>query len=293
MMSASPYHSVGLAMGRLRKAVNFCCWVVGAALALQVVVWSLATFTEVRYQALERAGSPLVVTPDDARPTLQSAGVAPLDAAQAGDIPRGEPAPDPNRVVSRYDHICRMAATLAGSAGTLAILMLLPLLAVGTILGAGSATPGIDKTVSAFAWSMLLAMLVLPLGEVVTLPWRQGAITSYDLMIEHVEAMGGIEAEGDVVFYARFLLLPGACLIGTVLVALRFGAGVEAALLPRESFRLDPVLEREAANVKPTSLMGGRAAGALAGVLNNAKTEPKPMPAATQVAAGELPKRLI
>jgi len=54
-----------------------------------------------------------------------------------------------------------------------------------------------------------------------------------------------------------------ASIIGLALVTLRFSAGVESGLLRRESFLLDPELEKEAANRKPGSHFGGRAAAAL------------------------------
>jgi len=94
-------------------------------------------------------------------------------------------------------------------------------------------------------------------------------------------------------FYARFGLLPLACLIGAAMIGLRFCAGVESALPKKEDMRLDPTLEREAGNIKPTSLHGARTGGAF-------QAAPPPTGAASphpagmsQLSAGVAPKRLI
>ena len=52
-------------------------------------------------------------------------------------------------------------------------------------------------------------------------------------------------------------------MVGIGIVCGRFSAGVEAGVMMRENLALDPVLEREAANIKATSLYGSRTAGAL------------------------------
>ena len=175
--------------------------------------------------------------------------------------------------------------------------LLLPLLGLGVLLGVTTATSGVESTVSAFMWSLFISMLVLPLGASVGLPWSEGALTSYTMMTEQVDAIrdASPDALGGATFYARFAFLPIACVAGIAMVGLRFGSGVNAGIIPRESMRLDPVLEREAANVKPGSLHGGRAGNALRNMNGSNTPERKPSAPAPALAtsAGEAPRRLI
>jgi hypothetical protein len=101
-------------------------------------------------------------------------------------------------------------------------------------------------------------------------------------------------AGGGIEFYLRYLLLPFTCIIGLALLALRFSAGVEAAIV-RTDYRLDPVLEREAANIKASSLHGsGRNNAALGGTITATTSAPAGAPpSATQVSPGVAPRRII
>ena len=286
----SPFVSTALA--RLRRGVAACCWVVAGALLVQVLVWCTATFTQARIAVIEAPAKPGVIISahDDVTPaTFKPASPTALTADAA--------TPDPNRVMSQYDPMLAKASTLARATGSLAMVMLLPLLGLGVLLGVTTATSGVESTVSAFMWSLFISMLVLPLGASVGLPWSEGALTSYTMMTEQVDAIrdASPDALGGATFYARFAFLPIACVAGIAMVGLRFGSGVNAGIIPRESMRLDPVLEREAANVKPGSLHGGRPGNALRNMNGSNTPERKPSAPAPALAtsAGEAPRRLI
>jgi hypothetical protein len=165
------------------------------------------------------------------------------------------------------------------------------------LLGASSATSGVDKTVSAFGWSLVVALLALPIGEFASLPWRDGGFWSYAHLTAQLDAGASTKA---VIFLAQYLLLPAACLLGIALVGNRFSAGVELGLMRKEMLRLDPALEQEAGNIKPSSLHGGRTAGAMrqaeqagASEVAAAGSREQRSPSITQPSAGEAPKRLI
>jgi hypothetical protein len=300
----TPFVSISLV--RLRRGVTMCCWIVGLALVTQLLVWCFATFMDVRYQVLEdRTPGALIVSPGDAsRNTVATPGAEVVSESEVDPN-----AVNPNRVTTKHDQIMAHAERFAYGFGIVGIVMLVPMLALGAVLAAGSATPGVEKTVSAFMWAVVLAVLILPMGEVLGLPWREGALVSYENMTKMVDAEIGDSNDswGTPTFYARFAVLPLAALVGITIVGMGFSAGVHAGVI-REDTRLDPVLEREAANVTPSSLHGGRAAVALraASTAAVAATERKPMPVAatatsappappsiTQLSPGEAPKRLI
>jgi hypothetical protein len=290
----APY--VSIALTRLRFGVSLCCWIVGLALLTQLFVWCIATFMDVRYQTVEAKVAPgalIVATTDSIRPA------APVSAS-AAEEPKAANA-DPNRVPTKHDYLMAQASRYAKGAGTTAMVMVLPLLLLGGLLAAGSATPGVERTVSAFMWAMVVAILLLPIGEWLGLPWHEGALVSYQTMTQQVDLQmpSGARTWGSPTFYARFAFMPLACFVGITIVGLRFGYGVSAGII-REDVRLDPMLEREAANITPGSLHGGRAGAALRAA-NVAKAQaaaaPAPMPPATasitQLSPGEVPKRLI
>ena len=296
----SPF--VSLAFSRLRRSVNVCCWIIACSLLCQLLIWCFATFTQVRFESIQAKATPGAIVISREKPNAQPAPIL-VNTGTASEQTGPENKPvDPNRVMSKLDPIFSHANALALSAGTIAMLVLLPLIAVGLLLGVTSATNGVENTVSAFVWSLVVGLFVLPVGEHINLPWQQGALTTYPFMIKQVDLSlaGSQEALASATFYARFALLPLVCVCAVAIIGLRFNVGVGSGIIPRENLRLDPALEKEVANIKVGSLHGGRAAGALrAAGMAPAAAERKPMPtpaaAGTAVAASadEAPRRLI
>jgi hypothetical protein len=297
-----------IALTRLRRGVGFCCWVVALSLITQVLVFGIAAFMDVRHQVLEQQTTPatIVSAADAAREQpLASADAQPLESPVAAKSDAPE-AVNPNVVLTKQDFIMGRISSLALTGGSIAIVLLIPMVMVGVMLSAASATPGVERVVSSFMWSLAVAVLVLPLGSQFGLPWDYGGLTPYDYMTEQVDRQMVEGRWGDATFHARFSGLPLFCLIGVGFVGFRFSNGVVAGILPKEDVRLDPTLEKEAANIKPGSLIGGRAASALrsvspgpaaphtpavTAVTTNGASEVRP--GMLQPTAGEAPKRLI
>lgn len=287
---------VGIALMRLRFSIMVCCWVLALSLVTQIGVWIAATYTDVRFETIKAAAAPATIVTSTQRKNQPEAPGG-IEASHALSIQKAvEEAPDPNRISSRYDRMMSMAIRLSNGAGMLALVTLLPLMILGVLLAASSATPGVEQTVSAFTWTVLLALLVFPIAGFVGLPWRDGALFTYDTLISQIETATtkGVP-DFSMTFYARFAMLPLACVIGAGMIGLRFCAGIEAALPKKEDMRLDPALEREAGNITPTSLHGGRTASALraaaaAPTVTAAAAHPAGM---TVPSAGVAPKRLI
>ncbi|MCI0362755.1 MAG: hypothetical protein L0Y44_12665 [Phycisphaerales bacterium] len=285
---------ISVALSRLRGGVVICGWVVGVSLVTQLLIWCIATFMDVRYEVLqENAPAATIVSakPDD----------KPISTTPTPSGPTIVKPVDVNRVRTSHDSMMAEASTLAMGAGSLAMIVLLPLLALGVILGAGSCTPGVERTVSAFMWALLVALLVLPLGGALGLPWREGALVSYATMSTQVDVQlsGTADGWGGPMFYARFALLPLASVVGITMVCMRFCYGISAGI-PKEDIRLDEALEKEAANITPSSLHAGRASAAFkaasvlaAATAKNMDKPLQPQGGITQISAGEAPKRLI
>jgi hypothetical protein len=319
-MTANPTNpsGVSIALGRCRFVVICCCWIVGLALAAQMLVWSLATFTELRFEAAEEPGeAPLIV---HAEPTTSTSNGAVVTRERRA-LPRphsgthgSDHAPDDqtlSRNLGANDH--RFAATfdLAGGFGQCAMLLLLAIIGLTVMLAAASNISSVDRTVSSFLWLLLIALMVLPAGNLFSLPWQEGALATYEYMITHVDRLheqrelrlaGAVSESGQppisaVELYTRFGMLPAACIIGITLVGLRFCSSLEGAIPQREKLQLDPALEREAANITPTSLHGGRSSSVFNRAMRSTGeaigANDKPVPSARSVSPGEQPKRLI
>lgn len=289
------------ALRRLRLAIVVSCWVISLSLCAQTVIWSLATYTDMRYgQPESSADVPLIVTAQDRPDQSIYASVGPVKDPRLQGAASATGTPDPagvERTLSSHDRTFRIVVTTARALGLVSVLLIGPLLALGVVLAVPAGAPKVDRAVTALIWAIVLSLLAMPVGEWLSLPWQEGALSSYSLMMAEVEAA---RAEGfSLAFYVRFLLLPAASLVGFILVGFRFGSAVEAVLLKSESMGLDPALEREAANISATSLHGD--AGRMSGALTHALHADEPlkashrerMPAATKVSPAEMPKRLI
>jgi hypothetical protein len=287
--------AISSALGRLRVAINTGCWIMSICLASQIVVWSLVTLTDLRFQEAKPAPTvPVVIAAEEnKRPVIFSTA----EAEHARQVAAAtEDAPPLPPAMSIHDRTFRALTTFGSALGTLTMLAILPLFGVGVVLCAGSATPGVEKTVSAFAWAVMLTLLVLPVGATMNLSMGHGVFVSYaELTTKADAARAAAPDHNAAMFYGRFLLLPAACIVGTCVVALRFGAGVEAGLLPWDGLDIDPSIESEAANVKASSLIGGRSTASLRrSVSSRHETPPEeshvPL---TQPSPGERPRRLI
>ncbi|MCH8824931.1 MAG: hypothetical protein IH984_15650 [Planctomycetes bacterium] len=294
-----------IAHGQLRFIVLACCWLIGLSLVTQIFVWSIITFTDIR-STIPQASSPdvpLVVIADE--PTEPSI-FSPAEAARMQNEAATGRSTTKAFSLSQYDRFLSAATSAARTLGTLGVLTLCPLVAIGLLLSAICGAYRLDLGISSFSWSIVLALLILPIGSWIGLPWSEGALSTYSAMLREVEAakyaVAGIGF--DLQFYSRFLLLPSLCLLGFILLGIRFSGSVQGLLVVKESHKLDPALEQEIANMKATSLhsSGRRFTGALKRMVNkNAESaeekpitkEPSQMPTATKVSTGDTPKRLI
>ncbi len=303
-----PDFPMRIAHGQLRFVVLACCWLIGISLVTQVFVWSLITFTDIRISEhqIVTTDVPLVVKADE--PSGASI-FSPAQAARMNTAVSTGGAITNGFGLGQYDRLLSAATSSARTLGTLGVLTLCPLVAIGLLLAAICGAQRLDKGISAFSWSIVLALLILPIGGWIGLPWAEGVLNTYSAMLLEVES-AKYSATGpgfDLQFYSRFLFLPSICLVGFILLGVRFSGSVQGLVVVKESHKLDPVLEQEVANMKATSLhsSGGKFSRALKRTVNKIapsaeeKPESKPvmdpaqMPTATKVSSGDAPKRLI
>lgn len=281
-MSQAQTRSLCLALGRLRFAIVTSCWVIALSLAAQLIVWSLASFTDMRYDDAAAAVDGATEDGKSAKP--EKGGRWRPETAQED----GENA----RALGTMDKVFKVTVTVSRTMGLMCALVLCPLLSLGLLLAVPSGAPRVERAVNALFWAIVLVLLTMPLGGWFGMAWQQGTISDYSNMILEVEAARA--AEFSPVFYARFLLLPAASGVGFILVGFQFSSAVVAVLVSRGIF--DAELEQEASNVAATSLHGtaGRTAGALSRALENDKKRARQQQQSmTRMSPGEMPKRLI
>jgi len=294
----APNQPVGIALRRLRFGVVNCSWFVALALMSHILIWSLVAMTDlcepITVRTLdENAAIIAVAEPVEKDPTLFDP-LAPNSLAvdQLPEAYDGEPlaAPTTATVRSKWDRVFELVWNMSGGFGSLAVLVMMPLVLAGVLLGAGSATPGVDKTVSAFTWTVLLCVVVLPVGSVINLPWGAGPFGQYETILDQ---SGTITVPN----VALYLVLPLVSIAACAIASVRFSLGVSAGVsLPEHVF--DAALEAEAGNIRATSLHGGRAAGALKSTLptgagSGTTAAANDGPRITDPQPGDAPRRLI
>ena len=147
--------------------------------------------------------------------------------------------------------------------------------------------PDLRPSRTAMTISIVLVMLALPLGGWFGLAWGEGTLASYERMTSVIELVreNGLTLR----FWTQFLMLPAVSVILFAIVGLRFSAALEAVILRSGLEDVDPEIEREASNIRASSLHGtGRTAGALKQAMKKSQREKK-----AKVKAGEIPRRLI
>lgn len=281
-MASRINRSLCIALGRMRFVIVTSCWVIALSLLAQVIIWSLCTFTELRFADPSEAGeSALIVEKTPAPEVKESRGRwRPETDAVEDELPH-----------STVDRIFKIVVTVARTMALMSALVIVPLLCLGVLLAVPAGAPRVERAVNALTWAIVLVLLIMPLGGWFGMAWNQGTITDYQGLTLEVDA--GRESGFTPTFYARFLLLPAASAVGFILVGFQFNSAVLAVLLKRDG--LDDELENEASNVAATSLHGAsRSAGALNKALeDDKKKKKKAAQSMSRMSPGEMPRRLI
>ncbi len=280
-MAARINRSLCIALGRMRFVIVTSCWVIALSLLAQVLVWSLCTFTDLRFADPSASGEVPLIVENTPKPEVnESRG-------------RWRPQTGPAEEVvplSAVDRILKIVVTVARTMALMSALVIVPLLCLGVLLAVPAGAPRVERAVNALTWAIILVLLIMPLGGWFGMAWNQGTITDYTglTLVVDVARESGFAAT----FYARFLLLPAASAVGFILVGFQFNSAVLAVLLKRDG--LDDELEQEASNVAATSLHGAsRSAGALSKALEKDKQRKKKPQSMSRMSPGEMPKRLI
>lgn len=226
----SQQHPISQALSQLRRGVGVCAVALAVSCVVQLLVFGFVHFTDVRWQTLKPAESarPLVVkaSAPESTSVLRQPTVKADEPGSAGPPPP-EPATKPaqvNRVESSAGVVLARSSEIATVVGVFAGLSLAALTLLGAIVAGGGAVPGVDKTVSACMWGLVVGMLTLPWRDIfVSMPFP-GVFTSYQSMVSS-------SSTGGFTVLLVFIAVPMLGVTGAVLVASRFSAGVERGII--------------------------------------------------------------
>jgi hypothetical protein len=278
----TPRPHVSAAIVQLRLWVWFAAAAIVVAAATHLLTFGFVHYTDVRFTVLEARVEKV--------PAEIVRNAAALREAAPSGAPVGESAPteaarppELNRVPNANDRAMERAVEIASTLGVVAAVWLMMLTFMGVVVGAGASVPGIERAVTAAAWSIVLAIVCLPMKDwLPSMPWR-GVFGSYREMTAASEAVRAGGA-GLGTLLATYVGLPMVALVGGVCVGVWFRTGVERGVILTTAQQIDEALERELASVR-TRGVAGKASRAM-GALSKTIGDPVGLPAESRLAAG-------
>ncbi|MBC7773350.1 MAG: hypothetical protein H7210_12710, partial [Pyrinomonadaceae bacterium] len=225
------------ALSRLRGWVTFAAIIVALCAGVKLVLFGFIHYTEVRYAAEDPAKSKVSLRVVSSIPPRETDRAAPIRRIENGRVvsiqsSSSEPASHPyeGRDLSPADTNMTRASAMAVGVGLFAALLLVFMCTLGTLVAAGGAVPGIDHTVRACIWSVILLLFCLPLSDITTTVPITGAFSSYETVVQQsLLVMGG--EHGGAMLHLEYVFVPVlviACAIG---VGFSFRAGVERGII--------------------------------------------------------------
>lgn len=230
--------------------------------------------------------------PAGAIPNAAGAGrAAEPDAMAAALLPRSD-----------IDHLLTGLLSVTSTVGVVAIVILVPLMALGLMIAVVGEVPGCERATTALLWASLFVAMSIPLARSLGVGHHEGLLLDAAALFGPLDATMGEDgfAHPGAFTMVRHLLLPCAAILGLALITLLYRAGLEAGLLPREMLTVDPVMDREVARVAASGpRLGGRTAAALGTTVSQQApipqvTEaPTSAPSTVRTSAGDAPRRII
>jgi hypothetical protein len=288
-----PKPHVSDALRHLRVTVVACAVIVGVCISLQTLVWGFVHFTDARWQEVEEVVNEASVS------------VVPSPTGQTGSISGRTMTTQPkpmttqsvriNRVLSRSDGWFGSIVGLTSTLGLLAAVVLAISMFQGVVIAGGGSVPGVEKAVTASTWSIIVALICAPLGEIVPAFPFSGVFTPYAALTEASEAVrqGLPGAPAGASFYAEHLVLPLIAFAGVIFIVTHFLAGIEEGVIATSVNELDEKLAKEMASIKSVAGNQPRSIGALNQAMGDrGSSESKPASPAKPAASGAPEKRL-
>jgi hypothetical protein len=224
-------------------------------LIAHMLVWGFIHFTDVRHQRLEAKEAieqPLTV--------VNSKG-----AVVEVTPPPAEDAVDANTVEGPGSILLGKTSEVVQTVGVISAVVFFVLMFQGVIVAGGGHVPGVEQSVTASTWTLVLMLLALPWGGILPEMVYPGVFRGYEGMVAASAAYrsGAPEAMSGGAFYSINVIIPLLMLAGIGIVIVRFRMGIEQGVIVTHASQLDEKLEREIRERKLGELSQPRAVGAL------------------------------
>lgn len=259
MPAANAKPHVSRALAHLRFGVTGAGIGVALTTLMQLVVFGFVHFTDVRYTDLRP------VQDKQRLSVISSSSMGPSYGPVEESLPPVSTA-DVNRVRTGWDIGLDRLNGLAVVVGVVSAATLCLMCMLGVVVAGGGAVPGVERAVTATTWSVILAVLCLPIGSILnSTSIFPGVFGSYDVMIA---ASGAVDASAgsNAALFATYVLMPFAALAAALVIVMRFRSGIEMGIIPESLSEFDEMLEKEMATIRKrgvTTAGAGRAGTAM------------------------------
>jgi hypothetical protein len=290
-MEAQDMHEaphVSPALRQLRGWVTIAAMLVIIAGGMQAVLFGIASTTSIRFTdqpvpAQPRAPLRVVGEGKPADAPGASHGDAALsrtaDARERAGAPSVIKTDQTRRVLSVYNTIMHRLSSIASGAGSVACIVLCVLTLLGIVVAGGANVPGVERTVTAGVWSLVLAILCVPWADVLPSLSIPGVFVSYSLMTQVIDQGSAAPiALGSLGALAQWVGMPLVAAFIACGVCVWFRAGVERGVIITAPSQLDEAVEREVAAIgkRGAGLAAPKALGALQRAIGHAPAAPPP-----------------
>ncbi len=265
----NPQNHVSNALVHLRRGVTGAALTVAVCAAIQLLVFGFVHFTTLRWMEPEPftseqplsvvAGQPAPKTvssliPVREPPKMTNEPPAALEEPRVAVTPSISPPPD-LRSLSPFNTKLRHTTELASSLGVGAALVLALLAMMGVAVAGGASVPGVDRTVSAATWAIIIGVACIPWRTLMPAIPFPGVFSDYGAMTRMSEAVNASLASG-ATLYSVYFLMPVLAVGASFLVVWRFRAGVAAGVILNSMSELDEAVEREITEISRRGLQG-------------------------------------
>ncbi|MBC7833998.1 MAG: hypothetical protein H7Y88_02730 [Phycisphaerales bacterium] len=246
---------------QLRRWVTAAAALVVVCLGARLVTFGFVHYTGVRQTVLRSGEVDGTLRVVDGAGKAAPAAVAKRAGLRGGAVQGGavnETGVEVNRVQSAGDLRLAWVTRMSGAAGIVGACGLALCTLLGAVVAGGASVQGVERATKSAVWAWLVMFLCLPWetwGSLFPVP---GAFAPYEVMTgwdQNVE----IGLAGSLGLHMRYVMLPLALLVGTLLVAWWFHTGVERGVILTTMSEMDEAIEREMANIRKRGVTGGAA----------------------------------
>ncbi len=297
---------VSEAVKHVRGWVTILSVLVAVCCLTQMLTYGFVSYTGVRFTDAtkvtplgERSLQVLAPTETEDQAADQKAAASSTTIATGGvrskAIEKGREVAPP-RVRSAMDTAMSRINLFATAAGPLACVMLAVLVLLGTVIAGGANIPGVEKTVTASTWAMVLGLLCVPWASAFPHVRVPGVFAAYRDLCAVADGLPG--AASTTTAFFQWIVMPIVAASLSMFVMGLYRVGVERGVIATAPSHFDTAIQREMSDIarRGVAPVGGRAVGVLnraIGGANPTAVSPAaaPMTPIAPVSAGVVPER--